>query len=81
MYSNDDMVIVYKDKVITITEMDSFGIDFYERALLAAKASAPIKRKVEPKKHAGYLGNTKDNRKYLENCFKLDAHDTTEQTD
>ena len=81
MYSNDDMVIVHKDKVITITEMDSFGIEFYERALLSAKASAPIKKKVEPKKHIGYLGNIGDNRKHLEDCFKLDTHDTTEQTD
>ena len=72
MYSNDDMVIVHKDKIITLTEMDSFGVDFYERALLSAKASAPIKKQVEPKKHSGYLGNTKEDRNYLERCFKLD---------
>ena len=35
MYSSDDMVIVHMDKVITINEMDSFGIEFYQKALLS----------------------------------------------
>ena len=42
MYSNEDLVIVYKTHVVSISEMDRFGEDFYKKALIAAKSSSPI---------------------------------------
>ena len=32
MYSNDDMTIIYKQHVISISEMDKFGTDFYQQS-------------------------------------------------
>ena len=49
LYSNDDMTIVYKSHVISLSELDKFGTDFYQKALIAAKMSSPIKRKVDSK--------------------------------
>ena len=69
MYANEDLTIVYKQHVISISELDKFGVDFYKKALIAAKCSSPIKRKVETKKHTGYLGKIEQFREKLDKTF------------
>ena len=69
MYSDDDMTIVHTNHVVTITEMDKFGVEFYKKALLAAKVSSPIKRKIESKKHSGYLGSIKSQRDQIKRMY------------
>ena len=43
LYANDSMTIIYKQHVISISQLDKFGVEFYSKALLAAKMSSPIK--------------------------------------
>ena len=71
MYSNEDLVIVYKNHVVSISEMDKFGIDFYKKALIAAKCSSPIKRKVETKNSTGYVGKIEALRKKLDKDYNI----------
>ena len=78
MYSNEDMVIVYKQHVVSISEMDKFGVDFYKKALIAAKCSSPIKRKVETKNHTGYLGKIEALRDKLNTDYDNSPDLTTE---
>lgn len=68
-YAGDDLVILYKHHVVSMTEMDRFGVDFYEKAVLAARITSPLKRKVKQEEHSGYLGSTKDFREYLEDMY------------
>ena len=76
LYANEDLAIVYKQHVVSISEMDKFGTDFYKKALIAAKCSSPIKRKVESKKNTGYLGKIKQLRDKLESIYD-DSPDLT----
>jgi len=76
MYANEDLTIVYKQHVVSISEMDKFGTEFYRKALIAAKCSAPIKKKVESKRNTGYIGKIEQLRKKLEKKFK-DSPDLT----
>jgi hypothetical protein len=69
-YSSDDMSIVNKTHVVTISELDSFGIDFYEKALVVARATSPIKKKVTTDKNSGFLGKIESLRKKLEKDYK-----------
>ena len=69
LYANEDMTIVYKQHVVSISEMDRFGTDFYKKALVAAKCSSPIKKKVESQKNTGYIGKIKQLRDRLEQVF------------
>ena len=69
LYANEDMTIVYKTHVVSISELDKFGVDFYKKALIAAKVSSPIKKKVETKNHTGYLGTIEKLRKKLDTTF------------
>ncbi len=71
MYSNEDLIIVYKNHVVSISEMDKFGIEFYRKALIAAKCSSPIKRKVETKNSTGYLGKIEALRKKLDKDYNI----------
>lgn len=71
-YAGDDLVIVNKEHVITISEMDRFGVEFYERALQAARASSPIKKLLPTKEHTGYLGSV-TNVDFLNRCFGMDT--------
>ena len=41
MYANEDLTIVYKQHVVSISEMDKFGEDFYKKALIATPFSVP----------------------------------------
>ena len=56
MYSNEDLTIVYKQHVVCISELDKFGVEFYKKALIAAKCSTPIKKKVDTERNTGYIG-------------------------
>ena len=69
LYGNDDMTIIYKHHVISISELDKFGTDFYSKALIAAKVSSPIKRKIESEQNIGYIGKIESTRKTLEDIF------------
>ncbi len=69
LYSNEDLTIVYKQHVISISELDKFGIDFYRKALVAAKCSSPIKRKIDTKNHSGFIGKIDQFRKKLQKDF------------
>lgn len=69
MYANEELTIVYKHHVVSISEMDKFGIEFYRKALVAARCSSPIKKKVETNKHTGYLGKIESFRKKLGDTF------------
>lgn len=77
LYANDDMSIIYKQHVVSMSEMDKFGVEFYRKALLAAKISSPIKRKVESKEHSGYLGSIKSNRDMIKRMYDM-SHDVPE---
>ena len=71
LYSNDDMTIVYKSHVICLSELDKFGTEFYQKALVAARLSSPIKRKVDSRDNVGYVGNIKDHRVLLEKMYDM----------
>lgn len=78
LYANEDMTIVYKNHVVSISEMDKFGVDFYKKALIAAKCSSPIKKKVDTKNHTGYLGKIEALRKKLDRNYKNSPDLTTD---
>ena len=69
LYSPDDMHVIQKEDVVKISELDKFGIQFYRKALLAAMASSPIKKKVETENHSGYIGEIEAFRTKLEDMF------------
>jgi len=69
MYSNEDLSIIYRQHVVSISELDKFGIDFYKKALIAAKCSSPIKKKVDTKRNSGYIGKVDQFRKRLDKTF------------
>jgi hypothetical protein len=69
-YSSDDMSIVNRTHVVSISELDSFGIDFYEKALVVARATSPIKKKVTTDKNSGFVGKIESLRKKLEKDYK-----------
>ena len=77
LYANDSMTIINKQHIVSISELDKFGTDFYNKALIAAKLSSPVKRKVESEENVGYVGNTKDSRDYLEKMYEI-SHDVTD---
>ena len=70
LFSTDDMHIVNKENIVTISELDKFGIDFYQKALTAAMASNPIKKKVNTQSHSGYVGKIESFREKLEDIYK-----------
>ncbi len=79
MYSNDDMTIIYKQHVISISEMDKFGTDFYNKALIAARCSSPIKRRVSSESNVGFVGKIEQSREHLEKMFN-DSNDVPEES-
>ena len=68
-YSSDDMVIVNFDKVITMSELDKYAAEQYQKYTYIAKLKSPVKREMQTKDHSGYLGSIEDSRKYLEDMF------------
>lgn len=77
LYANDSMTIINKNHVVSVSELDKFGSEFYSKALIAARLSSPIKRKVESSDNVGYVGKVSDSRKYLEKMYEksLDVYD------
>ena len=77
LYANDSMTIINKNHVVSVSELDKFGSEFYSKALIAARMSSPIKRKVESSDNVGYVGKVSDSRKYLEKMYEksLDVYD------
>jgi len=71
LYATDSMTIINKQHIISISQLDKFGADFYTKALIAARLSSPVKRKVESESNVGYVGNTKDSREYLEKMYEM----------
>ncbi len=69
MYSNEELIIIYRQHVVSVSELDKFGVDFYKKALIAAKCSSPIKKKVETEKNSGYIGKIEQFRKMLDKTF------------
>ena len=69
MYSSDDLMVVYRQHIISVSELDKFGIEFYRKALVAASASTPIKRKVSTERHSGFVGKIEQFRQKLEDMF------------
>lgn len=70
LYANDGMTIIQKHHVISISEMDKFGVEFYLKALIAAKMSSPIKRKVDSSENVGYVGTIDETRMLLEDLYE-----------
>ena len=70
LYASDSMTIIQKQHVISISEMDKFGVDFYMKALFAAKMSSPIKRKVDSSDNVGYVGTVDETRSALEDLYE-----------
>jgi hypothetical protein len=68
-FASDDLTIVSKTHVISMCELDKFGIDFYKKALMAAKYSSPVKRKVDTNQNSGFVGKVETFRKKLEDTF------------
>ena len=69
LYANDDLTIVYKNHVVSMSELDRFGTDFYKKALIAAKVSTPIKKKVETEKSTGWVGKIENFRRKLSDIY------------
>ena len=70
LYANDSMTIIHKQHVISISEMDKFGVEFYMKALIAAKMSSPVKRKVDSSENVGYVGTIDETRMLLEDLYE-----------
>ena len=68
-FASDDMTIVNKDHIVSISELDSFGVDFYNKALVAARMSTPVKKKVDADKNSGFVGKIQSFREKLEGVF------------
>jgi len=64
----DEMFVIKKDHIITITELDSKIQKFYERALLKENGNN-ASTKVDVKNQKGYLASIKEARKSLEDIF------------
>ncbi len=74
MYCNDDMTIIYRQHIVSISEMDKFGTEFYNKALIAARCSSPIKRRVSSEENVGYVGKIDSSRGILERMID-ESHD------
>ena len=69
IFSNDGMTIVNKSHIVTMSELDKFGIEFYNKALIAARASSPIKKKVSSEENTGYVGKIETFRETLQSIY------------
>ena len=70
-YSSDSMTIIYKQNVISVSELDRFGVEFYKKALVSARMSSPIKKKVSSEENVGYVGSIDESREYLEAMYDM----------
>jgi hypothetical protein len=65
----DEMFIIKKDHIITITELDTKIQKFYEKSLQKENGD-DTSTKVDVKNQRGYLTSIKEARKSLEDIFK-----------
>ena len=77
LYANDSMTIINKQHIISISELDKFGTEFYNKALMAAKLSSPVKKRVESHDNIGYVGSVDESRSILEDLYNK-SHDVPE---
>lgn len=70
-FSGEDMTIVNRSHVVSMSEMDKFGVEFYNKALVAAKMSTPIKKKINMDDHLGYVGDVDDHRSKIQKMFDM----------
>lgn len=68
-FANDEMTVVNKTHVVSMSELDKFGIEFYEKALIAARVASPIKKRVNSKDNTGFLGKIDGFRDKLKGIF------------
>lgn len=68
-YATDDMVIVHLDKVMTMSEMNSYAVKEYKKFSYIAKAKSPVKKEMMALEHSGYLGTIDEKRKFLEDMY------------
>lgn len=70
-YSGDDLTIIQKHHVVSVSEMDKFGVEFYQNALKVARVSSPIKRNIKTTDNTGYVGQVNSSRDKLERIFNM----------
>lgn len=73
-FATDDMVVVQKASVITISEMDRYGAEKYLKYAMIARMRSPVKREMKSNNHKGYLGSIDKLRKDLEDMYNR-SHD------
>lgn len=66
--SYDEMYIIKREHVLTMTELDKRILKFYEKAVTTEPSDDSSKLK--PKDQNGYLASIKEARKNLEDLFK-----------
>lgn len=66
--SYDEMYIIKREHVLTITELDKRILKFYEKSLSSEESNDGPK--VKPKDQNGYIASIKEARKNLEDIFK-----------
>ena len=55
-FSSDELTVVNRTHVVSMSELDKFGVEFYEKALIAARVASPVKKRVNSKDNTGFLG-------------------------
>ena len=68
-YATDDMVVVNFNNVLTMSEMDKYVAEQYQKYTYIAKLKSPVKKEMQSKDHSGYLGSIEDKRKFLEDMY------------
>ena len=68
-FANDEMTVVNKTHVVSMSELDKFGVEFYEKALIAARVASPVKKRVNSKDNTGFLGKIDGFRDKLKDIF------------
>ena len=67
-FAQDDMVIVYKENVVTISELDKYGVSAYQKYCILAKVKSPVRRGCDPLNILVILVQSKTNT-YLEDLY------------
>jgi len=66
----DDLFVLKKDHILTMTETDSKIEEFYNKMLNKLNSGSLVEKK-KFSKRMGYLGSVSETRKFLEEVFKL----------
>jgi hypothetical protein len=65
----DEMFIIKKDHILTITELDTKIQRFYKRFLQKENGEIEDSTRVDIKQQKGYMSTVKESRKYLEDLY------------